>query len=184
MTVPSLPDKVLAIHDRLAAAKLAHAFGGALALAYYAEPRATIDIDVNVFVEPGRHAEVQAELAELGIGNDVAPEVVERDGQCRIWWGSTPVDLFYAYHDLHAAMRKAVRKVPFASATIPVLAPEHLIACKAVFNRPRDWLDVEQMLVGAPDVDRDEVADWLEEIVGGDDPRAQRFATLSRELAT
>ncbi|HEY7952208.1 MAG TPA: hypothetical protein VID70_04420 [Solirubrobacteraceae bacterium] len=49
MSEPSLPDKVLAIHRALAQAKVAHAFGGALALAYYAEPRGTIDIDLNVF---------------------------------------------------------------------------------------------------------------------------------------
>jgi hypothetical protein len=178
VTEPTLPDKVVAIHDRLDRAKVAHAFGGALALAYYAEPRATIDIDVNVFIEPARHAEVEGELAALGVRDDVTPEVVERDGQCRLWWGSTPVDIFYAYHDLHAAMRKATRRVPFGPDTIPVLAPEHLIACKAVFNRPKDWLDVEQMLVGVPDLDRGEIGDWLDRIVGADDPRAQRFAGL------
>jgi len=182
MTEPSLPDKVVAIHHRLDEAKVAHAFGGALALAYYAEPRATIDIDVNVFVEPSRHVEVQTELATLGVGDEVAPEAVERDGQCRIWWGATPVDLFYAYHDLHAAMRKAIRRVPFGSDTIPVLAPEHLVACKAVFNRPKDWLDIEQMLVGAPDLDRVEVGGWLDQILGADDPRTERFAELSGQL--
>ena len=57
MTTPSLPEKVVAIHERLARAKTAHAFGDALALAYYAEPRATGDIDLNVFASqrfPGR----------------------------------------------------------------------------------------------------------------------------------
>jgi len=44
---PSLPEKVVAIDSALTG--LPHAFGGALALAYYAEPRATVDIDVNVF---------------------------------------------------------------------------------------------------------------------------------------
>jgi hypothetical protein len=46
--VSSLPEKVVAI-DR-ALDDVPHAFGGALALAYYAEPRATVDIDLNVFV--------------------------------------------------------------------------------------------------------------------------------------
>jgi hypothetical protein len=107
---------------------------------------------------------------------------VERDGQCRLWWGTTPVDLFYAYHDLHTAMNKAKRRVPFGTDSIPVLAPEHLIACKAVFNRPKDWLDIEQMLVGAPDVDRDQTHEWIDRIVGADDPRAQRFAELTTAL--
>jgi hypothetical protein len=183
MTEPTLPDKILAIHDRLTGARIAHAFGGALALASYAEPRATIDIDVNVFTGADDHAAVQAELAALGVGDDVPAETVERDGQCRLWWGATPVDLFYAYHDLHAAMRKAVRKAPFGpEQTIPILAPEHLMTCKAVFNRPKDWLDVEQMLVGAPDTDRSEVSGWLEQILGADDPRSQRFEELCKRL--
>ncbi len=44
----TLAKRVLAIDHALSS--IPHAFGGALALAYYAEPRATIDIDLNVFV--------------------------------------------------------------------------------------------------------------------------------------
>ena len=44
---------VLAVHDHLIGAGVEHAFGGALALAYYAEPRATADVDVNVFAPTG-----------------------------------------------------------------------------------------------------------------------------------
>ncbi len=183
MTEPTLPEKVLAIHTRLTHARIGHAFGGALALASYAEPRATIDIDVNVFTGADDHTAVQAELSALGVGDDVPAETVERDGQCRLWWGATPVDLFYAYHDLHAAMRKAVRRAPFGpEQTIPILAPEHLMTCKAVFNRPKDWLDIEQMLVGALETDRSEVGRWLDELVGPDDPRARRFAELCESL--
>jgi hypothetical protein len=182
MTQLSLPEKVLAIHRRLDEASVAHAFGGALALAYYAEPRSTIDIDINVFLDPSRHPEVQNELAVLGVGNDVSQDVVERDGQCRIWWGTTPLDLFYAYHDFHEAMSKATRRQPFASETIPVLAPEHLVTFKAIFNRPKDWLDIEQVLAGVPDLNRAEIDDWLDQTLGADDPRALRFKELSGAL--
>ena len=48
-TDPSLPDKVVLVHGALNGRGINHAFGGALALAYYAEPRSTIDIDINVF---------------------------------------------------------------------------------------------------------------------------------------
>ena len=47
-----------------------HAFGGALALAYYAEPRATIDIDLNVFVPADRFPDVAAPLVALGVAAD------------------------------------------------------------------------------------------------------------------
>ena len=47
----TLAQRVEAIDAALS--ELPHAFGGALALAYYAEPRSTIDIDVNVFIPAG-----------------------------------------------------------------------------------------------------------------------------------
>ena len=44
---PALVDKIVAVHDALERAGLAHACGGALALAWCTErPRGTSDIDV------------------------------------------------------------------------------------------------------------------------------------------
>lgn len=176
MVEPSLPAKVVAVDEACAAAGVAHAFGGALALAYYAEPRATIDIDLNVFVAAERHPELARALAPLGVAADDDVALL-RDGQCRWQWGRTPIDLFFAYDPFHDAMRDAARSVPFADTTIPVLAPEHLMVCKAVFDRPKDWLDIEQMLVAADDLDGDEVGHWMGRIVG-EDERAARLADL------
>ena len=48
----NLADRLVAIHEALDAGGVPHAFGGALALAWRtARPRATIDIDVNLFVK-------------------------------------------------------------------------------------------------------------------------------------
>jgi hypothetical protein len=50
-----LAERLLEVHAALSEAKLAHAFGGAIALAYCTEePRGTRDLDVNVFVSPQR----------------------------------------------------------------------------------------------------------------------------------
>lgn len=173
---PSLPEKVLAVHGKLSESAAPHAFGGALALAYYAEPRATIDIDLNVFLSPADYPAVVDALEALGAGDGPSPEVVERDGQCRLWWGRTPIDLFFAYDALHDAMRGAVRIEPFANATIPILSPEHLLICKAIFNRPKDWLDIEQIVVTVEDLEAEEILSWLDRIVGRDDPRRERAA--------
>jgi hypothetical protein len=181
MTELSLPDKVVAIHSGLREARIRHAFGGALALAYYAEPRATIDIDLNVFVAPDRHGAVHAALKPLGVVDEV-DEALVRDGQCRWRWGRTPIDLFFAYDDLHDAMRRAARTVPFGEATIPILAPEHLTVCKAVFDRPKDWLDIEQILVCEADLDAAEIERWLTRIAGPADRRTQRFGELAATM--
>jgi hypothetical protein len=175
MSEPSLPEKVLAIHEQLTRTKTPHAFGGALALAYYAEPRATIDVDLNLFVAPSSYPDVERQLAKIGVSDGVEPETVERDGQCRLRWGNTPIDLFFAYDALHDTMRRASRSEPFGETRIPVLAPEHLLVCKAIFNRSKDWLDIEQMLVCVEDLDIDEVRGWLDRIVGVEDPRRERF---------
>jgi hypothetical protein len=176
---PPLPDKVIAIHEALAEAKIPHAIGGALALAYYAEPRATIDIDVNVFVAPKSWKKVGEALGPIGVATDqLDGSVVERDGQCRLWWGRNAVDLFFAYDPLHRAMRKEARRVPFSATTIPILSPEHLAVCKAMFDRRKDWLDIEQMMIATDELDVAEIERWLERLVGKRDPRLPRLAEL------
>ncbi len=180
----SLPDKVIAVHKQLRNAKFPHAVGGALALAYYAEPRATIDIDLNVFVPSERWREVIDALRPLGVdAGGLDPTALQRDRQCRLWWGDNPVDLFFAYDEIHNEMRKEARRVPFAGTTLPILSPEHLAVCKAMFDRPKDWLDIEQMLVATDDLDIAEIEGWLKRMVGGRDLRLQRLEELKAALA-
>jgi hypothetical protein len=181
---PSLPEKVIAIHEALSGATIPHAIGGALALAYYATPRATIDVDVNVFVPVERWREAVDALVSIGVdAGNLDAIALERDGQCRLWWGDNAVDLFFAYDAIHDAMRKEIRRVPFADATLPILSPEHLAVCKAMFNRRKDWLDIEQMLVATEELDVDEIERWLERMVGERDPRLARLAQMKVELA-
>jgi hypothetical protein len=180
---PPLPDKVIAIDEALDSAKIPHAIGGALALAYYATPRATIDIDLNVFVAAEQWRSVLEVLASIGITTgDVDPVAVERDGQCRLWWGDNAVDLFFSYDPIHEEMRREVRRAPFAGTTIPILAPEHLAVCKAMFDRRKDWLDIEQMLIASDEVDVAEVERWLEKMLGDLDPRLERLRELRAAL--
>ncbi len=175
MSEPTLPEKIVAIHERLDRARVAHAFGGALALAYYAEPRATDDIDLNVFIEPVSAATVLDALAPLGVESDLDRVALERDGQCRLWWGRTPVDLFFAYDSIHEQMRRDAHVVPFGEDRLPILAPEHLLVCKIAFDRPKDWLDLEQVLVCVEDLDVIAIRGWLTRILGERDPRIERF---------
>ena len=178
---PALDEKVVAITTAFGEAGIAHAFGGALALAYYAEPRATIDVDVNVFVPPRRAGRCLDALTELGAALDrrEALAASRADGQLRVRWGRTPIDLFFAYDAFHDACRDARRVVPFGDARIPILAPEHLLVCKVVFDRRKDWLDIEQILfTTAPTLDVAEVRTWLARILAADDRRHARLAKL------
>lgn len=177
-----LAGKVERVDRAFARARIPHAFGGALALAYYATPRATVDIDVNVFVSVERYDSVASVLRRAGVDKIPQTAVAVRVGQVRTWWGATPIDLFFSYDEVHEAMRAAVRVVPFGKKTIPILAPEHLLVAKAAFNRAKDWLDIEEMLVAVDDLDIEEIDRWLAHLVGETDSRAKRFKALAAEL--
>lgn len=178
MSPPTLAERVTAIHEALV--QVPHAFGGALALAYYAEPRATIDIDLNVFVPATRFEDVARPLRALGtsIDDPAIAELVARDGQARVMWDTTPVDLFFSYDPFHDSAATAVCTVPFADNSIPILAAEHLMVCKAVFNRAKDWVDIDSMLELGTNVDGAEVLRWVARIAGDEDPRYERIAAL------
>lgn len=69
--------------------------------------------------------------------------------------------------------------LPFGDATIPILAPEHLIVCKVAFDRRKDWLDIHKILfVTAGDLDAHEVPRWVERLLGSEDRWSRRLAKL------
>ena len=46
----------------------------------------------------------------------------------------------------------ATHDVPFSGSTIPIIAEERLVDCKAIFNRPRDWIHIDSLLPLAPPI--------------------------------
>jgi hypothetical protein len=181
---PSLSEKITELARVFGASDVPFAFGGALALAYYAEPRATVDVDINVFVAPDSVDRVSAVLAPLGVRTSAAERrLAVRDGQVRLHWGRTPIDLFFAYDSFHFHAAARVRRVPFGNDTIPILAPEDLLVCKVVFNRRKDWIDIEQvLLLTAGGLDLDDVRAWVVAMVGAEDERSLRFERAVREV--
>lgn len=174
-----LPERVVALHEALAEAGIPHAIGGAIALAYSTdEPRGTRDIDVNVFVEVDRAADVLAALPEGVATGPGTTAQIARDGQIRLWWDDTPVDLFFDYAPIHAQARRHARIVPYADTTIPVLAAVELAVFKSAFDRSRDWADIEEM-VRSRGLDVEAVRTALREMFEADDPR---FAKLDEAV--
>lgn len=132
---PSLVEKVVAVDRALTAADLPHALGGAIALAYYGEPRTTVDIDVNVFVPVDRWPEVLSALAPLVNEIEIDPKELAEERQARLLWDRNPVHLFFSYDQLHEEMPKAIRRVPFGGTEIPIVAAEHLVIRKTMLDR-------------------------------------------------
>ena len=170
--------RLLAIHDALESRGIPHAFGGAIALAYCTEePRGTRDLDVNVFVPPTEAAAVLAAMPGEVVSSDDDRRRIEHDGQVRLWWDDTPVDLFFDVHDLHRQVAGDIRWVSFLERQVPVLACTDLVVFKAMFNRTKDWADIEEM-VGAGTVDGDRSLGWLARLLGPGDPVTLRLAAL------
>ncbi len=171
----TLPQQLLAIDAALNQAGVPHAFGGAIALAFYTlEPRGTRDLDVNIFVA---QEDCAAALTALPPEVDVPEamrELIATDGQARLWWNDTPVDVFFNNVPIHQQAARHVRRVPFAGGEIPILGPIELVLFKAMFDRTKDWADIEAV-VAAGELDVAATRHDLIEMVGADDQRVARF---------
>jgi hypothetical protein len=137
-----------------------------------------------VFLPPAAVERVSAVLTGLGVAVSAAGRrAVRRDGQARAFWGRTPVDLFFANDAFHDRAAARVRRVPFGEDTIAILAPEDLVVCKAVFDRRKDWIDIEQVLVvTAGELDVAGVRRELARVTGPEDRRVSRFDAAVAEI--
>ena len=174
----TLAEKVVAVHAALDQAEVPHAFGGALALAWCTQrARGTIDVDVNLFVAPDRAREVVQALPEGVVWTDDDLARIERDGQVRLWWDGTPIDVFFNTTDFHQRVAARIRYEPFLGLELPFLSCRDLAVFKAFFDRTKDWADLEEM-VAAGSLDVEAVLGVLAEYLGGDDPRVARVRSL------
>jgi hypothetical protein len=174
-----LAGRIVAVHELLDSMNVTHQFGGAIALAWYRNPRATTDIDLNVTLPPERAEPVLGALTHLGVTvSSPDRSAIRRDGQVRLDWDGAYLDLFFATLDFHQEMAERSRQVSFGPVWIPILSPEHLIVCKVVFDRPKDWLDVEEMIAWGTAIDEVQVLGWVERILGHTSEQHVRLAAL------
>ncbi len=180
-----LSARIVSVHEMLDSMRVPHQFGGAIALAWYRSPRATTDIDLNVTLSPAEAEPVLGALSHLGVSiSETDRATIERDGQARLDWGGSYLDVFFATLDLHREMAARSREVVFGPALIPILAPEHLIVCKAIFDRPKDWVDIEEIVDWGTKVEGEVVLGWIEELLGADSAQYERLAELLGPLSS
>lgn len=177
-----LVDKLFAIHDSLTSAGLQHAFGGAIALAYCTEePRGTRDLDVNIFVSSSKAKTALGALPEQVTVEASDISAVRRDGQTRLLWDDTPVDVFLNNHPLHDAVAEGIVWVPLEDREVPVLDCASLVVFKAFFDRTKDWADIE----AAAECDPGPVeaaAATVAGLVGEDDATYERLVSVVKQL--
>jgi hypothetical protein len=118
----------------------------------------------------------------LAVHRALRPEVRAALDPLRL--DGTLVHVFYSHDALHAEMAERAREASYAGATIPLVAPEHLLIRKALLDRPKDWPDIEALLRANPDLDLTEIETWVRRLAGPNDERVTKLQELARRLVT
>ncbi len=173
--------KIIWLVEAFNKANVPYAIGGALALGYYApEPRATQDIDINIFIPSGDAEKIFKILRNHISVSSAQLAKLSREDQVRLFWDHVPVDLFFLSVLLHELMGTRVVPVRFASAKMQILSVTDLVICKAIFARSKDWVDIEAVL-SHPDLDKTEVTRWVQEICGERSRQLKKWKLLSKK---
>lgn len=176
---------VLAVDRSLDEARVEHAFGGALALAFIGSPRATADIDVNVFVPPEEMERIGTALATLGLTREPAVDPLPIAGVRFV--SDThpfPVDVFPSLDPRYDEVARRVERHPFGpdGETVPFLSAEDLCVFKLSFGRPQDWVDLAAIARARPTLDLDYIEDQVVGLRGRSMyPRVARLRGLRRQ---
>lgn len=145
----SLVDLTVGVHRILDEAGCDHAFGGALALGFVAEPRGTLDVDVNVFVPPeGIDAVIEA-MGRLRLTPEQPLDQWMPASGLRFRPGEGPlaVDVFVSLGPVYDEVQRRCVVHPFGHERepLPFLHADDLAVFKLSFGRPKDWTDLRAM---------------------------------------
>lgn len=181
----SLVDLVVDVHRTLEGADVRHAFGGALALAYIAEPRATVDVDVNVFAALEEIDAVLGAFAGLDLHAEQPRErwLPVAGVRLRRLVTPYPVDVFPSLDERYAEIEQRCVTHPFGpdGVVLPFLSAEDLALFKLSFGRDKDWVDIRSIAQARPDLDVDYIERQLTGLRGPTmHPRIARLRTMLR----
>jgi hypothetical protein len=180
----SVPAVVARLRDVLEASGLTYAFGGAIALAAWSEPRATADVDVILWIDAEGIDEAVQLLRRAGVvlSLEAARTGARERGMFAGMVGATRVDVFVPsipFYD--EAARRRVR-ITIGDGSTWVHSAEVLATFKMLFFRPKDLIDVERMLqVRGPAFDRAFVREALVDMLS-DDPRITKWDELTARV--
>lgn len=175
------------IADALERHNISYAIGGALALGFYAPPRATVDVDVNAFIPLDDGLEILTlALKEAGFTAEGTPETIRtsaaESGQFRGRVRGIRVDVFVPavpYYELESMRRRTT----LLKRPIWILGPEDLVVLKMMFFRRKDIADVEAILRDqGGTLDRMYIRRRLAEFVGEEDERVATLTYIERDV--
>jgi hypothetical protein len=174
----SLVDAVRALVEALERAGIDYALGGAVALSAWSEPRATTDVDINIWPAGDSLDPVLEALVDAGVAVD--PGAAKREAELRGMFvgrrGPYRIDVFVPSIPFYADALATRRRVAVAGTDGWVLSAESIAVFKMLFFRPKDLVDVARLLEVARDgLDRTAVRAAVVAVVGEDDVRVARW---------
>lgn len=148
---PTAAEVARAVADVLDRHGLGYAIGGAIALGFYAAPRATIDVDINIFVPPADGLSVALRaLSDAGFAPHEDEATLHAranaEGQFRGTISGLRVDVFVPAIAYYAELADRRRQVVLLGRPAWILGPEDLVVLKLMFFRRKDLADVEALL--------------------------------------
>lgn len=144
---PALTAKLFTIHDALELAGIPHAVGGAINLIFCTRhPRRTSDVDINISLGVEHAGGVLDALPETVARGPADVRTVTDCGQVRLCWEGTKLDLFFNNLPIHEEAARSCATAWLEGREIPVLDVASLVAFKAMFDRPVDWTDIENIV--------------------------------------
>ncbi len=158
-----------------------YALGGALAYGVWALPRATRDVDLNVFLPAEKLAPALKVLANAGVQFDFA-EAERRaidEGMFVGWVGACRIDVFIPSIPFSWEALRTRTLVPAGSASAWFLSAESLSFFKMMFFRSKDIADIERLLANTgKKLDAPYVRHWLVKTMGEGDVRVAKWDEL------
>lgn len=182
----SLVDLVIEVHRHLDGAGRTHAFGGALALSYIAEPRGTVDVDVNVFSPVDELDQILDVFGAIGLhtSGDAEHRVPSAGIRLRRKASPFPVDVFPSLDERYHTIERRLVLRPFGPGDelLPFLSAEDLALFKLSFGRDKDWVDLRAIAAAHPDLDVAYIEEQLLALRGAHmHPRLARLRSLLRK---
>lgn len=178
----SLVEVITALIRALEQSEIPYAFGGAVALSAWSEPRATVDVDLNVWVDEQGYGALFDTLEEAGaeVDRGGAPQRARTTGMMDARVAGYRLDIFVPsvqFYDEALARRQRVR---IAGLDTWVLSPECLAVFKLLFFRAKDLVDLQRLVeVQGGKLDAGFVRRHVAAMMGEDDVRVVRWDEIT-----
>lgn len=154
--------------------QIPYALLGGLAARAHGIPRPTWDVDFTVAVNRSRLARLFEEAEQLGYTVPAAYRagwVDQVGGIPFIKFGvaiddrSVDIDVFLAESSyLETVIQRRIHAALDDLITVSVVTPEDLIVLKCLSNRPRDLIDIQDVLFMQGELDREYMRHWAERL--------------------